>query len=69
MTVFCVFLQPEGVINHFSIPFHALTTSSTAERDFQLQASLQVRVTELMTSFESTKLKSFESHTLEGVDG
>ena len=44
VSAFCVFLQPEGIINHFSIPFHALTTSSTVERDFQLQATLQVIV-------------------------
>ena len=44
VAAFCVFLQPDGIINHFSIPFHALTTSSTAERDFQLQATLQVKI-------------------------
>jgi len=41
MTLYCAFLQPSGKINQFYIPFHALTTSSSAERDFQLQAGLR----------------------------
>jgi len=41
LSLYCAFLQPSGVINQFYIPFHALTTSSSAERDYQLQASLQ----------------------------
>ena len=27
ISLFCGFLQPSGVLNHFHIPFHALTTS------------------------------------------
>ena len=41
LTLYCAFLQPSGTINQFYIPFHALTTSSSAERDFQLQAGLR----------------------------
>jgi len=41
LTLYCAFLQPSGIINQFYIPFHALTTSSSAERDFQLQAGLR----------------------------
>ena len=41
VTVFCSFLQPSGLLNYFHIPIHALTTSSSAERDFQLQSSLR----------------------------
>merc|ERR1719318_642628 len=41
LTLYCAFLQPSGSINQFYIPFHALTTSSSAERDFQLQAGLR----------------------------
>ena len=41
LSLYCAFLQPSGTINQFYIPFHALTTSSSAERDFQLQAGLR----------------------------
>ena len=41
VSLYCAFLQPSGVINQFYIPFHALSTSSSAERDFQLQSSLR----------------------------
>ena len=35
--VFTSFLQPNGSINHFHIPFHALSMSSTAEKDINAQ--------------------------------
>jgi hypothetical protein len=35
------FLPPSGLLHHFHVPFHALSTSSTAERDLQVQAELQ----------------------------
>ena len=38
VAVFAAFLPPSGVLQHLHIPFHALSTSSTAERDLQLQA-------------------------------
>jgi len=41
LTLYCAFLQPSGTINQFYIPFHALTTSSSAERDYQLQAGVR----------------------------
>jgi hypothetical protein len=44
LSLYCAFLIPSGSINQFYIPFHALTTSSSAERDYQLQATLQDRL-------------------------
>ena len=35
------FLPPSGVLQLLHIPFHALSTSSSAERDLQLQAEIQ----------------------------
>ena len=37
VTMFASFLPPSGVLQHFHIPFHALSTSNTEERDLQLQ--------------------------------
>ena len=37
VNMFASFLPPSGVIQHFHIPFHALSTSNTEERDLQLQ--------------------------------
>ena len=41
ISLYCAFLQPDGLINQFFIPFHALSTSSSAEKDFQLQSSIR----------------------------
>ena len=41
ISLYCAFLQPDGIINQFFIPFHALSTSSSAEKDFQLQSSIR----------------------------
>jgi len=37
INMFASFLPPSGVIQHFHIPFHALSKSNTEERDLQLQ--------------------------------
>jgi len=37
VNMFASFLPPSGVLQHFHIPFHALSTSNTEERDLQLQ--------------------------------
>ena len=37
INMFASFLPPSGVIQHFHIPFHALSQSNTEERDLQLQ--------------------------------
>jgi len=34
------FLQPDGKIKHFYIPFHSLSTSSSAEKDLKMQAKI-----------------------------
>jgi len=34
------FLQPDGRIKHFYIPFHALSTSTSAEKDLKMQAKI-----------------------------
>ena len=46
VSTFCVFLQPSGIINHFYIPIHALATSNSAEKDFQLQSGLRDKLNE-----------------------
>ena len=38
--LFTAFLQPNGKINHFYIPFHTLSISSTAEKDIQTEARI-----------------------------
>ena len=58
VTVFCSFLQPSGLLNYFHIPIHALTTSSTAERDFQLQSSLREITQDGVDEQQSEKIKT-----------
>lgn len=38
--LFTSFLHPSGRISHFFIPFHALSTSSSAERDLKTQGKI-----------------------------
>ena len=58
VTVFCSFLQPSGLLNYFHIPIHALTTSSSAERDFQLQSSLREITQDGVDEQQSEKIKT-----------
>jgi len=55
LTLYSAFLQPNGTINQFFIPFHALTTSSSAERDYQLQANIQEQLLSHETDLEKIK--------------
>ena len=56
ISLYCAFLQPTGIINQFFIPFHALSTSSSAEKDFQLQASLRDSTPDGLHSDNSNKV-------------
>jgi hypothetical protein len=40
--LYTAFLCPNGRISHFFIPFHALSTSSSAERDLKTQARIHM---------------------------
>ena len=44
MRVFTAFLEPGGRVSHFYIPFHALSITSTAEKDINVRA----RIAELL---------------------
>jgi len=68
LTLHCAFLQPNGVINRFFIPFHALTTSSSAERDFQLQSDLKDHLmkTKIENEFLVKKISEIKNAQLRG---
>ena len=53
VTLFASFLPPSGVLQHFHIPFHALSTSNTEERDLQLQEEV---LQELVTGKDIEKM-------------
>ena len=55
--VFTSFLQPSGRISHFFIPFHALSISSTAEKDINAQHKIQELVKEKPNHYMEEVLK------------
>ena len=58
--LFTAFLQPNGKINHFYIPFHALSISSSAEKDIQVQTRVNELVEEKQGGFLEELVKLVE---------
>jgi len=62
--LYTAFLHPTGRISHFFIPFHALSTSSSAERDLKTQA----RILQLVTGGGTLRPQNFVDSLVEELE-